>query len=89
MRSLMDSGTGLDPIPIHLASSDKHSFATFRLVPIRLGPPPTKQRAVERFHRQLKRALMAHLPDSWPDALYLVVLGIWSSYKDNMVEASA
>ncbi|GFT60360.1 pol polyprotein [Nephila pilipes] len=49
---------------------------------------PAKQRAVERFHRQLKRALISHLPDSWLDALSLVLLGIQTIYKDNMVASS-
>ncbi|GFT63947.1 hypothetical protein NPIL_42221 [Nephila pilipes] len=33
-------------------------------------------------------ALMAHQPDTWLDALPLELLGIWTSYKDDMMASS-
>ncbi|GFT48238.1 transposon Ty3-I Gag-Pol polyprotein [Nephila pilipes] len=50
---------------------------------------PQSDESIERFHRHLKNALMAHLPDSWLDPLPLVLLRIQTSYKDDMVESSA
>ncbi|GBM30170.1 hypothetical protein AVEN_134213-1 [Araneus ventricosus] len=41
---------------------------------------PQSNAAVEIFHRHLKSALMAHLPENWLDALPLVLLGIRSSF---------
>ncbi|GFT09897.1 retrovirus-related Pol polyprotein from transposon opus [Nephila pilipes] len=44
---------------------------------------------LERFHCLLKSALGSHLPDSWLDAFPLVLLGIQSSYKDDMAASFA
>ncbi|GFT49104.1 uncharacterized protein NPIL_146551 [Nephila pilipes] len=77
MRCLMDSETDLDLRLMHLASSDKPLFLE------RLGW------ALERFHHQPKSALMAHLPESRLDILPLVLLGIWTSYKDDVDTSAA
>ncbi|GFT56689.1 RT_RNaseH_2 domain-containing protein [Nephila pilipes] len=50
---------------------------------------PRSNGIVERFNRQLKRALMTHLPDSWLDPLPLVLIGIWINFKDDMAATSA
>ncbi|GFU03804.1 transposon Ty3-I Gag-Pol polyprotein [Nephila pilipes] len=50
---------------------------------------PQSNEAVERFHRLLKSALRARLPDSCLDAFPLVLLGIWTCYNDYMVATSA
>ena len=39
---------------------------------------------VERFHRELKTALMCHPGMSWAQSLTLVLLGIRNSYKDDL-----
>ena len=39
---------------------------------------------VERFHRQLKAALMCHPDMSWVQSLPLVLLGIRKSFKDDL-----
>lgn len=44
---------------------------------------------VERFHRQLKAAIMCHADCNWVDTLPLVLLGIRSSFKDNLQASSA
>ncbi|GFW54362.1 transposon Ty3-I Gag-Pol polyprotein [Trichonephila clavipes] len=49
---------------------------------------PQSNGAVERFHRHLKSALMTHLPESWLDSLPMVLLGIRSSFKQDL-EASS
>ncbi|KAL0861284.1 hypothetical protein ABMA27_008845 [Loxostege sticticalis] len=43
---------------------------------------------VERFHRQLKAAIMCHSSTSWTEVLPLVLLGIRSAWKDD-IQASA
>ncbi|GFS78344.1 transposon Tf2-6 polyprotein [Nephila pilipes] len=48
-----------------------------------------RNRAVERFHLQLRSSLLALLPDSWLDTLPLELLGIRSSFKDDMVTSSS
>ncbi|GBM76231.1 hypothetical protein AVEN_105414-1 [Araneus ventricosus] len=50
---------------------------------------PQSNGAVERFHRHLKSALMVHLPENWLDALPMLLLGIGSSFKPDMVTSSA
>ncbi|GBM97987.1 Pro-Pol polyprotein [Araneus ventricosus] len=50
---------------------------------------PQSNGAVERFHRHLKSALMAHLPENWLDSLPLVLLGIRSSFKPDLATSSA
>lgn len=44
---------------------------------------------VERFHRQLKAAIMCHADCNWVETLPLVLLGIRSSYKDDLQTSSA
>lgn len=44
---------------------------------------------VERFHRQLKTAIMCHADSSWTEALPLVLLGIRSSFKEDIKTSSA
>lgn len=44
---------------------------------------------VERFHRQLKAAIMCHADCNWVDTLPLVLLGIRSSFKDDLQTSSA
>ncbi|XP_045498514.1 uncharacterized protein LOC123696400 isoform X2 [Colias croceus] len=43
---------------------------------------------VERFHRQLKAAIMCHKNDQWSEVLPLVLLGIRSAWKED-IESSA
>ncbi|GFU63849.1 retrovirus-related Pol polyprotein from transposon opus [Trichonephila clavipes] len=50
---------------------------------------PQSNGAVERFHRHLKSALMTHLPESWLDSLPMVLLGIRSSFKQDLEASSA
>lgn len=44
---------------------------------------------VERFHRQLKAAIMCHSDCNWVETLPLVLLGIRSSFKDDLQASSA
>ncbi|KAL0809250.1 hypothetical protein ABMA28_011469 [Loxostege sticticalis] len=44
---------------------------------------------VERFHRQLKAAIMCHDDSSWSEALPFVLLGIRSSFKEDLQTSSA
>ncbi|CAK1592111.1 unnamed protein product [Parnassius mnemosyne] len=44
---------------------------------------------VERFHRQLKAAIMCHADSNWVDTLPLVLWGIRSSYKEEFKASSA
>ncbi|KAL0859358.1 hypothetical protein ABMA27_011150 [Loxostege sticticalis] len=44
---------------------------------------------VERFHRQLKAAIMCHADCNWADSLPLVLLGIRSSFKEDLQASSA
>lgn len=44
---------------------------------------------VERFHRQLKAAIMCHADSNWVDTLPLVLLGIRSAYKETLQSSSA
>ncbi|XP_041981634.1 uncharacterized protein LOC121735033 [Aricia agestis] len=44
---------------------------------------------VERFHRQLKAAIMCHADSNWVDALPLVLLGIRTSFKSDLNASSA
>ncbi|XP_045446576.1 uncharacterized protein LOC123654735 [Melitaea cinxia] len=44
---------------------------------------------VERFHRQLKAAIMCHADPNWVDSLPLILLGIRSSYKEDLQSSSA
>ena len=51
---------------------------------------PQTNGMVERFHRQLKAALKAQpQPDSWMDALPLVLLGIRTALKEDISSAAA
>lgn len=44
---------------------------------------------VERFHRQLKSAIMCHADSSWTESLPLVLLGIRSALKEDLGTSSA
>lgn len=44
---------------------------------------------VERFHRQLKAAIMCHADPNWVDTLPLVLLGIRSAFKESLQASSA
>ncbi|CAH2097753.1 unnamed protein product [Euphydryas editha] len=44
---------------------------------------------VERFHRQLKAAIMCHADCNWVDTLPLVLLGIRSAFKEDLQSSSA
>lgn len=44
---------------------------------------------VERFHRQLKAAIMCHADANWVDTLPLVLLGIRSAIKEDLKASSA
>ncbi|KAG6458433.1 hypothetical protein O3G_MSEX010849 [Manduca sexta] len=44
---------------------------------------------VERFHRQLKAAIMCHADPNWVDTLPLVLLGVRTAYKDELKASSA
>ena len=51
---------------------------------------PQTNGMVERFHRQLKAALKAQpQPDSWMDALPLVLLGIHTAVKEDLASTAA
>jgi cleavage and polyadenylation specificity factor subunit 1 len=50
---------------------------------------PQANGMVERFHRQLKAALMTRLPQSWLDAVPFVLLGIRASVKEDLGLSSA
>ena len=50
---------------------------------------PCANGLVERFHRQLKAALRAHLTPTWTDVLPVVLLGIRSSLKADIGVSSA
>ncbi|CAK1603651.1 unnamed protein product [Parnassius mnemosyne] len=43
---------------------------------------------VERFHRQLKAAIMCHADSNWVDTLPLILLGIRSSFKEDLRTSS-
>ena len=46
---------------------------------------PIANGLIERFHRQLKTSLKAYPhPNSWMDTLPLALLGIWSSFKEDI-----
>jgi len=49
---------------------------------------PQANGMIERFHRHLKSAIMAH-DENWLEALPLVMLGIHSSYKEDINASSA
>ncbi|CAK1595671.1 unnamed protein product [Parnassius mnemosyne] len=44
---------------------------------------------LERFHRQLKAAIICHASENWVDCLPLVLLGIRSSFKEDIKASSA
>ena len=50
---------------------------------------PAANGLVERFHRQLKAAIMAHSEENWIEALPLVLLGIRSAFKDDIKATTA
>lgn len=44
---------------------------------------------VERFHRQLKAAIVCHADEKWTESLPLVMLGIRTSFKEDLQASSA
>ncbi|CAK1586398.1 unnamed protein product [Parnassius mnemosyne] len=50
---------------------------------------PAANGLVERFHRQLKAAIMCHAEQSWYEILPLILLGIRSSWKEDIASSSA
>lgn len=50
---------------------------------------PSCNGLVERFHRQLKGAIMCHAGKSWTEVLPLILLGIRSAYKEDLSSSSA
>lgn len=50
---------------------------------------PASNGFIERFHRQLKAALMCHPGSTWLEALPIVLLGIRSSIKEDLKSSSA
>lgn len=50
---------------------------------------PESNGLVERFHRQLKSAIKCHATDKWTEILPLVLLGIRSSFKEDLQSSSA
>lgn len=44
---------------------------------------------IERFHRQLKAAIMCHADSSWSESLPLVLLGVRSAFKEDLQSSSA
>ncbi|CAK1602576.1 unnamed protein product [Parnassius mnemosyne] len=44
---------------------------------------------VERFHRQLKASIMCHARDKWTESLPWILLGIRSSFKEDLQASSA
>lgn len=44
---------------------------------------------VERFHRQLKAAIVCHANESWTESLPFVLLGIRSAFKEDLQTSSA
>lgn len=44
---------------------------------------------IERFHRQLKAAIVCHEHDSWTEILPLVLLGIRNTFKEDLQTSSA
>ncbi|XP_047997271.1 uncharacterized protein LOC125234893 [Leguminivora glycinivorella] len=50
---------------------------------------PASNGLVERFHRQLKAAIMCHGSIDWVERLPLVLLGIRTAWKDDMAASTA
>uniref|UniRef100_A0ABD2WD90 Integrase catalytic domain-containing protein n=1 Tax=Trichogramma kaykai TaxID=54128 RepID=A0ABD2WD90_9HYME len=50
---------------------------------------PSSNGLVERFHRQLKAAIMSHSCSNWALSLPLILLGIRSSFKEDLKTSSA
>lgn len=50
---------------------------------------PSCNGLVERFHRQLKAALMCHMHGNWTESLPLVLLGIRCAFKEDLKTTSA
>lgn len=50
---------------------------------------PASNGIVERLHRQLKAAIMCHASSQWTEALPLVLLGMRSSWKDDLQSSAA
>jgi len=44
---------------------------------------------MERLHRTLKAAIMCHTDGQWTEALLLVLLGIRTTYKENLQLSAA
>lgn len=50
---------------------------------------PASNGLIERFHRQLKSAIMCHPTSTWVEALPLVLLGIRSAWKNDLQASAA
>lgn len=50
---------------------------------------PAANGLVERLHRQLKAAITCHLPETWTDALPIVMLGLRSVYREDIKATTA
>ncbi|XP_046973849.1 uncharacterized protein LOC124540391 [Vanessa cardui] len=50
---------------------------------------PAANGIIERFHRQLKAAIMCHTNQYWTEYLPLVLLGIRSAYKEDIQSSAA
>lgn len=50
---------------------------------------PAANGMVERFHRQLKAAIRSHENESWTESLPIVLLGIRSSFKEDLKATAA
>lgn len=44
---------------------------------------------IERFHRQLKAAIVCHATNNWVESLPLVLLGIRNAYKEDLQSTPA
>lgn len=50
---------------------------------------PAANGLVERFHRQLKAAIMCHADECWTETLPLILLGIRSAWKEDLSASTA
>lgn len=50
---------------------------------------PQSNGLVERFHRQLKAAIMCHADGNWCESLPFILLGVRSAFKDDLQASSA
>jgi len=50
---------------------------------------PAANGLVERLHHTLKAAIMCHADEKWTEALPLVLLGICTTYKEDLQSSAA